>query len=44
MNCGIYEMRPSVCRRFVMNGAYCKAIYVDKSDPAAFSAPHKPVA
>jgi uncharacterized protein len=26
MNCSIYETRPSACRRFVMNGPYCKAI------------------
>ncbi|WP_199100241.1 YkgJ family cysteine cluster protein [Dyella sp. ASV21] len=26
MNCGIYESRPTVCRRFVMNGPYCKAV------------------
>jgi Fe-S-cluster containining protein len=29
MNCSIYETRPSVCRRFVMNGAYCKAVRAD---------------
>jgi Fe-S-cluster containining protein len=29
MNCGIYETRPAVCRRFVMNGPYCKAIRAD---------------
>lgn len=28
-NCGIYETRPSVCRRFVMNGAYCRAVRAD---------------
>ena len=26
MNCGIYENRPAVGRRFVMGGPYCKAI------------------
>jgi Fe-S-cluster containining protein len=26
MNCGIYGSRPAVCRRFVMNGPYCKAV------------------
>ncbi|MBU8974547.1 MULTISPECIES: YkgJ family cysteine cluster protein [unclassified Lysobacter] len=26
MNCGIYETRPSVCRRFVMGGPYCIAV------------------
>ncbi|RDS84203.1 YkgJ family cysteine cluster protein [Dyella psychrodurans] len=29
MNCGIYANRPSVCRRFVMGGAYCNAIRSD---------------
>lgn len=29
MNCSIYETRPSVCRRFVMNGAYCRAVRAD---------------
>lgn len=26
MNCGIYDSRPSVCRRFVMDGPYCQAV------------------
>lgn len=26
MNCGIYETRPDVCRRFVMDGPYCHAV------------------
>lgn len=26
MCCSIYEERPSVCRRFVMNGPYCREI------------------
>lgn len=26
MNCGIYENRPAVCRRFYMGGPYCNAI------------------
>ncbi|MDG2536405.1 YkgJ family cysteine cluster protein [Dyella jiangningensis] len=38
MNCGIYETRPSVCRHFVMNGPYCKAIRADYNDPVAASA------
>ena len=29
MNCGIYESRPSVCRRFVMNGPYCRQVSDD---------------
>ena len=27
MNCGIYDDRPSACRRFKMAGPYCSAIY-----------------
>lgn len=23
MNCGIYETRPSICRKFAMSGPYC---------------------
>ncbi|MDI9238566.1 YkgJ family cysteine cluster protein [Lysobacter sp. LF1] len=26
MNCSIYETRPAVCRRFVMDGPYCRAV------------------
>lgn len=26
MNCGIYDSRPAVCRRFVMDGPYCHAV------------------
>ena len=30
MNCGIYaQQRPQVCRRFVMDGPYCRAVRVD---------------
>lgn len=29
MNCGIYENRPSGCRRFAMNGPYCRAVRMD---------------
>lgn len=29
MNCGIYENRPAVCRRFFMGGPYCRAIRSD---------------
>ncbi|GAA5077290.1 YkgJ family cysteine cluster protein [Lysobacter panacisoli] len=35
MNCGIYETRPAVCRRFVMNGPYCRAIRIDYADECA---------
>lgn len=38
MNCGIYETRPSVCRRFVMNGPYCRAIRDE------YDAPHESAA
>lgn len=31
MNCGIYERRPDVCRCFVMNGPYCRALRIDYS-------------
>ena len=31
MNCGIYAQRPDVCRRFVMNGPYCRALRIDYS-------------
>ena len=44
MNCGIYETRPAVCRRFVMNGPYCRAIRAEYSDPAAASARHEDAA
>lgn len=40
MNCGIYETRPSVCRRFVMNGPYCKAVRSDYYDSVTASARH----
>lgn len=40
MNCGIYENRPAECRRFVMNGPYCRSLR------AAFDAgmAHEPAA
>lgn len=41
MNCGIYETRPSVCRRFMMNGPYCKAIRAEYSRPIAVSDQHQ---
>lgn len=44
MNCGIYETRPSVCRRFVMNGPYCRAIRTEYSDPAAAHLRHETAA
>lgn len=44
MNCGIYDVRPSVCRRFVMNGPYCKAIRAEYSDPVAAHVRHESAA
>lgn len=35
MNCGIYQSRPDVCRRFVMGGPYCKAVRADYFEPHA---------
>jgi Fe-S-cluster containining protein len=35
MNCGIYESRPAECRRFVMDGPYCRAVRVDYLKPEA---------
>lgn len=32
MNCGIYENRPSVCRRFFMSGPYCNAIRAEYAE------------
>lgn len=29
MNCGIYQTRPDVCRRFRMDGSYCVAVRED---------------
>lgn len=34
MNCGIYENRPAACRRFVMNGPYCRAIRAEYAESA----------
>lgn len=41
MNCGIYEQRPAECRRFVMNGPYCKAL---RAEYDGLAVPHKPAA
>lgn len=38
MNCGIYEIRPAGCRRFVMNGPYCRAVRDDYAMEAALAA------
>jgi len=37
MNCGIYESRPAACRRFAMNGPYCKAIRAEYTESHAGS-------
>lgn len=29
MCCSIYEQRPQVCRKFVMNGPYCREVRAD---------------
>lgn len=41
MNCGIYETRPAVCRRFVMNGPYCRAIRAEYKDHGIDSVRHE---
>lgn len=35
MNCGIYESRPAICRRFAMGGPYCKAIRAEYAEERA---------
>lgn len=35
MNCGIYETRPSVCRRFAMDGPYCHAVREEYAEQRA---------
>jgi len=35
MNCGIYESRPAVCRRFAMDGPYCRAVRADYAEQQA---------
>lgn len=39
MNCGIYESRPSVCRRFAMNGPYCRVVRDEYADHRARGIP-----
>lgn len=39
MNCSIYETRPSVCRRFVMAGPYCREIRAEYRDYRARGIP-----
>ena len=35
MNCGIYESRPDVCRRFAMGGPYCRAVRTEYAEERA---------
>ncbi|WP_425477390.1 YkgJ family cysteine cluster protein [Stenotrophomonas ginsengisoli] len=35
MNCTIYDQRPDTCRRFVMDGTYCRAARKDYQQPQA---------
>jgi uncharacterized protein len=39
MRCSIYEMRPQVCRRFVMDGSPCREVRADYSDRNARGIP-----
>lgn len=29
MNCGIYETRPAICRKFTMAGPYCREVRIE---------------
>ncbi|HET6555336.1 MAG TPA: YkgJ family cysteine cluster protein [Dyella sp.] len=44
MNCSIYESRPAVCRRFVMNGPYCRAIRTEYDASNIASVRRAPIA
>ena len=39
MHCGIYDSRPSTCRRFVMNGPACRATRVDYQEHQRLAIP-----
>lgn len=39
MNCGIYDSRPAVCRRFVMDGPYCHAVRAEYGEQRARGIP-----
>ncbi|GHC05773.1 YkgJ family cysteine cluster protein [Thermomonas carbonis] len=39
MQCSIYEIRPQICRRFVMAGPYCQEVRADYSDRMARGIP-----
>lgn len=32
MRCSIYESRPAICRKFAMDGPYCRSLRADDSD------------
>lgn len=35
MRCSIYESRPAVCRKFAMDGPYCRSLRADDSERRA---------
>ena len=39
MQCGIYAQRPQVCRRFAMDGPYCREVRADYADRNARGIP-----
>ena len=39
MRCSIYDTRPAICRRFVMDGPYCREVRADYSDRRARGIP-----
>lgn len=39
MCCSIYDVRPDVCRRFVMGGAYCREVRAEYIDHSARGIP-----
>lgn len=39
MQCSIYDIRPEICRRFVMAGPYCREVRADYSDRNARGIP-----
>ena len=39
MRCSIYETRPDVCRRFAMDGAYCRSMRIDHAERLARGIP-----
>ena len=43
MNCGIYETRPSICRKFAMAGPYCLDVRAE-AEKAARALPIRVVA